>query len=263
MSHYAVGLELLGRVREQIEEFKPQIMSRDMTVQSWYALSQNWNLLREDLIATGEIADAAALASKRQRAKTRTYSHLCFRYSYSRDRQADSCLRQFRYVTALSQHSRAVMQHHETALRSWENYQDHYEAALSPDAHAVRAHRKFLDELGSKIESVKRQQPLEKIYVRWLQLKAATDLKKQAKNFHLAHKAMEFQKDIVDKAYTRLEKLQRDATQYIEEYDHLEREVVILQSAMQALWDSRPDAGNAAVSASMLDENAEQVARAS
>ena len=235
VSHYAQGLELLTRVQEQIDDMMTDAMNQRVTVQSWYVLGRNWNSLKMALVATGQTSDKMVNASKQERARYRTYANTAIHWVDLRNIQANSCLAHFRYVSALSQNARIVKQHHESELLSWENLREHYERDLGPDAHVVHPHQTFLSTLSRNIEAARRNQGLKMVYIRWVQIRAAADLTRQAKNFHLTRKQLEVRKRRADGARGRAYQLQEEATQRVKEYEHLEKEVLEVQSAIQAL----------------------------
>ena len=261
-SPYAQGLDLLLRVQERIRNIESGATDHCITTQRWYALRQDWKHLTLALIATGEAADKAVAASSQQEAQYRACANRSICSGEFRTRQADTCLRHFRYVTALSHHARVVRQHHESELLSWRNLQAHYQEALCAQAHMVHAHQTFLDNLSHNIEAVKRSQGLEMIYVRWIQLRATADLTKQAKRFHLMRKRFDVRKTRADRACRGANQLREKMAQCVREYEHLETEVLSMQRAIQALWDvlSRSDARDTAVSTSVRDGNTDQMA---
>ncbi|KAF6218506.1 hypothetical protein HO133_005855 [Letharia lupina] len=214
-SPYAQGLDLLARVQDQVKDIKHDAIERRVTVQRWYTLGQTWNLLRMALIATGEAADDAVAASHQQRARYGTYAH--------------------RYVTALSDHARAVSQHHESELISLDNLQEHYTEALGPEAHVVHTNQTFLNTLDRNIEAIKRRQGLEMVYIRWVQLRASADLTQQAENFHSVCSRLNVRKRRADEACRRANHLQRQVFQRVKQYEHLEMEVRNVREAIQAL----------------------------
>ena len=217
------------------------------------------------LIATGEAADKAKIASKLQRARCRIHINMSHRSGGLRARQANACLSQFRYVTALSQNARAMRHIHEAELLSWGNFQTHYQESLGPQAHMVRPHQTFLDSLGLKVEAVRWHQGLDMVCIRWMQLRAAADLTQYAKNFHLTCQRLDVQKRRVDKARRRANHLKQIMVQCVSDYERLEAEVLAVQGAIQALQNtplisiSRETAVSA--SASACDENADQTAQ--
>lgn len=235
VSHYAHGMELLARVHEQINDIMTDAMNRCVTVQSWYALSRNWNSLKMALVVTGQDKDETVTASKQQRARYRTFANTAMHWGELRTTQANSCLAHFRYVTALSHRARVMKQHHESELLSWSNLREHYEGDLGPHAHVVHPHQTFLDEVSRNIEAGKRKQGLKMVYIRWVQLRAAADLTQQAKNFHLTRKHLKVRRRRADEARKRAYQLQEEATQRVKEYEHLEKEVLKAESAIQAL----------------------------
>ena len=257
--HYLQGLDLLTRVQEQINNIKPSSTNHRPTTQTLYALARDRNSLRMALVAAGEAADKAVTAGKQQRARYKIHASM---YVYSgelRISQANACLSHFRYVTALSRHVRIVKEHHESALLSWENLRDHYEGP--PDPHACVPHTRQTF-FSTQIETVKRTQRLETVYVRWIQLRAAADLKQQAKNFHFTRKQLDMYKRRAENTRRQAHRLQNEAIQRIKEYKHLEWEVQIVEREIQALGNKGGSTGNdGAVKTSVQDENAEQVAQ--
>ena len=236
-STYTQSLELLARVQEQINDLKPEVQKHCATVQKWYALSENWNSLRKALLRAGIAADKAISATKRKRLQYQIHTNMVGLSERLRTALADGCLRQFRYVTALSEHALTVTQHHGSALLSATNVRSHYEGALGIHSDVVRAHQRFLDDLGRKIEEMKRNHRLENVYIRWIRLRAAADLRQQAGRFHLTCKRLETQKVRVDEARKRVMDLRIEATQRIEEYRYLETEVLEASRAIEALCD--------------------------
>ena len=258
-SPYSRGLELLDQVREEVNNMEPDARKHRITVQRWYALGQKWNSLRMALLATGDAADKAITARKRQRVRHTIWVNMTIRSGNIRARQAKICLRNFRHVTALSQHVRTLRQCHERELLSWRNCQDHYQGALGPHAHIVRPHQTFLDTLGQNIESVRRHQGLEMVYTRWLHLRAAADLKQNAKNFHLTCKRLSVQKRRADRETRRSRHIIQETDQCVEEYEQLETKVLDVQKAIQALQNmplgsnARETAGSASTSIQIED----------
>ena len=234
-SPYAQGLDLLARVQDQVKDIKHDAIERRVTVQRWYTLGQTWNLLRMALIATGEAADDAVAASHQQRARYGTYAHRYIRGGEFRIRHANACLGHFRYVTALSDHARAVSQHHESELISLGNLQEHYTEALGPEAHVVHTNQTFLNTLDRNIEAIKRRQGLEMVYIRWVQLRASADLTQQAENFHSVWSRLNVRKRRADEACRRANHFQRQVFQRVKQYEHLEMEVRNVREAIQAL----------------------------
>ena len=257
--HYLQGLDLLTRVHEQINSIKPSSTNNRPTIQTLYALARDRNSLRMALVAAGEAADKAVTASKQQRARYKIHASM---YVYSgelRISQANACLSHFRYVTALSHHARIVKQHHGSALLSWQNLRDHYEGPPDPHADVPHTRQTFFN---TQIETVKRNQRLEVVYVRWIQLRAAANLKQQAKNFHFTRKQLVLYKRRAETAHRQAIHLQKEAIQRIKEYKHLEWEVQIVQREIQALGNQGGSTGrDGAMETSVQDENAEQVAQ--
>ena len=231
------GLELSIRIQKQVSDMEPDVLKHRATVQTWYALSQTWNSLRMALMATAEAADEAVHASKQQRAKYRIYANIA---AFSRDFRnalADACLRHFRYVTELSQHAEIVKQIHESELLRWRYRREHYEGALGPHPNMLRPSQSYCDAVSRDLEALKRNQKLQNVYIRWLRLRAAADLKKQAETFHSTCKKLEIQEAKADKERKRAVELRREATRRAKEYKHLEMEVRKAQSAIQFLED--------------------------
>lgn len=234
-SHYVRGLELLARVQGMVNDIKLDPMEYHIAVQKCHAFGRAWDALKMALIGTGEAADNAVAASNQQRARHRAYARELMRCSEVRTTQANACLSHFRYVTALSKHARGLRQYHESELLSLKNLQDYYEEASGPQAHIVDTHQTFLDTLGRKIETVKRTHGLEMVYIRWIQSRAAADLTRQAKNFHLTCKRLEVRKRRATKEHRRAIQFQKTVAQRLTEYEHLEMEVLLVQRAVQAL----------------------------
>ncbi|CAD6582865.1 MAG: hypothetical protein ASARMPREDX12_001105 [Alectoria sarmentosa] len=257
-SQYTQGLEFLNRVQEKLNDIKPETRDPSVTVEKWNSLGQEWNFLRMAVITTGEAADKAVIASRQQSARHRVDESISIHSYALRTKQANACLSHFRYVTALSNHTRAMRQHHESELLSLGNLQNHYKEDLGPQAHIVQPHQTFLDTLGRNIEAVKRTQGLEMVCMRWNQSRAAADLTQQAKNFHLTGKRLDVRKKRADKASRRAYRLRKSVAKCVKEYDHLETEVLKVQRAIQALQNVL--FGSASVSASTRDGNAEQMA---
>ena len=240
MSSYDQGLELSIRVQKQVSDIEPDVMKHRATVQTWYALSQTWNSLRTALMATAEAADEVVHASKQQRAKYRIYANIvAFSHDF-RDELADACLSHFRYVTELSQYAETVKRHHESMLLHWRYRREYYEGTLGPHPNVFRPHQSYYDALSRDLEALTRSQKLENVYVRWLRLRAAANLKKQAETFHATCKKLEMHKAKADKERKRAVELRREATQRAKDYKHLETEYVKAQIAIQFLGD-KPD----------------------
>lgn len=214
---------------------KPDAMKHCIAVQRWYALSQDWNLLKMALMATSEAADKAVAASNQQSALHQAYAHKSIRSGMLRTRQANVCLSAFRYVTILSHYTRVRRQRQESELLAWANLQGHYEEALGPQADLIPSHRRFLDTLGRSIETFKRKQGLKMVCIRWVQLRAATALTQQAKKFHLIRKGLRIREKRADRAFRQADHLQKKMVQCVQEYEHLETEVMNAQRAIQAL----------------------------
>ncbi|KAL9136621.1 MAG: hypothetical protein Q9175_002181 [Cornicularia normoerica] len=234
-SNYAQALELLTRVQEQVNDIKLEAMKDRINIQKLYAFGQNWDLLRMALNAASEAADKAVTARDQQFARHRTYAHVYVRTGQLRNRHADACLSQFRYVTALSDHTRALGQYHESELLSLANIRDHYEEALGPQAHVIPSHQTFLDTLGRDIEALKRTQGLEVVYIRWIQSRAAADLKQQATRFHLTSKRLHVRRRRAEKACKRDMYLRIKMKQHVKEHEHLKRVILNVQRTIQAL----------------------------
>ena len=212
-------------------------MNNRATVQTWYALSQTRNSLRAALMATAEAADEAVHASKQRRAKYRIYANIAAFSSEVRKALADACLGHFRYVTELSQYAETVEQIHESALFRLRYRRDYYEGALGPHPNVVRPHQSYYDALSRDWEALTRSQKLENVYVRWVRLRAAADLKKQAEHFHSACKTLEINKAKADKQRKRAVELRNEAKQRAKDYKQLEKEVMKAQVAIQSLGD--------------------------
>ena len=256
-SPYAQALELLARVQEQLRDIKPDALKHRLSVQTWYALSQNWKALGEALVAVGEVADNAVAASEKQR--ERFFNHwnhddAALDAEYVRGKLAKASLDHFRYVTALSKHAQTVKQNHELELA---NLQAQYERglALEPHAHLAPAHRNLLDGLERRIEARKRNQPLEVIYIRWLQQNAAANLTKQSQNFHLQCKIVDMRKAAAGRARKRADHLVNEECQRTKDYEHIDREVLFVEMEIDDLWNaSRSGLRDTAVTASTRDE---------
>ena len=234
-SDYARSLELLAQVEEQVDGIRIDATKNRINIQRLYAFGQSWDLLRVALTATREAAERAKAASKKQCARYQGYAHKVSRSGKLRSIQAQTCLSQFRYVTALSNHARALRRYQETELISLGNLDDYYKNVSVPHADLVESHQRFLDTLNCRIEAVKRNQKLDMVYVRWVYIQATADLKKQARFFHLMVKRLKICKRRADDASRRAGKLQRRMAQRVREYEYLEREVLKVQSIMQAL----------------------------
>ena len=240
MSSYDWGLELSVQVQKQVSDIEPDVMKHRATVQKWYALSQNWNSLNMALMATAEAADEAVHASKQQRAKYRIYANIVAFSHEFRDALADACLSHFRYVTELSQYAETVKQNHESMLLRWRYRREYHEGTLGPHPNLVRPDQSYYDALSRDLEALTRSQKLENVYVRWIRLRAAADLKKQAEMFHSTCKKLEIHKTKADKERKRAVELRREATQRAKDYKHLEMEFMKAQMAIQFLGD-KPD----------------------
>ena len=234
-SKYAQSLDLLAQVEEQVNGLRIDITKNRINIQRLYAFGQNWDLLRVALTATREVAEKAKAASKKQCARYRDYAHKASRSDKLRSIQAKICLSHFRYVTALSNHARALRRYQDTELISLENLDDYYKDVSVPHADVVESHQRFLDALSCRLEVVKRNQKLDMIYVRWVQIRATADLKTQAKNFHLMVERLKICKRRADDACRRAGKLQRKMAQRVREYEYFKREVLKVQRIMQAL----------------------------
>ena len=234
-SDYAKSLELLARVEEQVNGIRINAIKKRINIQRLYAFGQNWDLLRVALTATREVAEKAKSASKKQCARHRGYARKASRSGKLRSIQAKTCLSHFRYVSALSNHARALIWYQDPELISLGNLYDYYKDVLVPHAEVVDSHQRFLDTLNWRIETVKRNQKLGMVYGRWVQIQATADLKKHAKNFHLTRKRLKVRKRRADDASRRAGKLQRKVSQRVREYKYLKREVLKVQRIMQAL----------------------------
>lgn len=234
-SHHAQGLELLVRIKQQLNETKSDGREHQVAVLKRDAFRQTWDSLTTALIATAEVADNAVAASKHQRAKWQSYAHELTRIGRLRTRQANACLARFRYVTALSNHLRAVGGYHKSELVSLENLRRHYEQALGPQTDLVRNHQTFLDNLGRKIEAVERTQGLQIVCIRWIQLRAKAVLKEEARRFHLACKGVSRWERRAEKARRRAYRLQKIATRSVKDYGHLETEFLKVKKAIESL----------------------------
>ena len=237
-SSYVQGLELSTQVQKQISDMEPDVLNNRATVQTWYALNQTWRSLRTALMATAEAADEAVHTSKKQRARYRIYANVAAFSHNVRDEMADACLRHFRYVTDLSQYAEAVQQNHESALLRWRYRREHYECTLSPHPSMVRPHQSYYDALSRDLEAMTRSQKLENVYVRWVRLRAAADLKKQAERFHSTCKILKMHIAKADKVRKRTVELRKEASRHAREYKHLETEVKKAQSAIDFVGDT-------------------------
>ena len=237
-SQHARILEILARMQEQINDLKPDITSRRVTIQKYYTLSQTWKSLTAALVETGETADRAVMIYKRQCIIHQTHTNRHIRTGGLRNVQANACIGKFRYVLALSHHLRVVQNIHSSQLESWNNMQDHYEDSLRPQADTVRPHQTFLADLDRNVETMMRSQRLEIIYIRWLQIRARADLERQGKEFQILRKRLDVQKKRVEKECKRATYMRKEAVKCIKEYKWLETEVVGVQKTMEALWDS-------------------------
>ena len=232
---YAQSLELLAQVEEQVDGIRIDATKNRINIQRLYAFGQNWDLLRGALTATREVAEKAKSASKEQCARYRFYAHKASRSDKLRSIQAKICLSDFRCVTALSNHARALRRYQDTELISLGNLVDYYKDISVPHADVVESHQRFLDTLNCRIEDVKANQRLDMINVRWFQIQAAADLKKHAKNFHLMVRRLKVCKRRADDASGRAGLLQEKMAQRVREYEYLKREVLKVQRIMQAL----------------------------
>ena len=247
-SPYASGLHLLSRVQEYINKIEPDAAKHRLTVQKWYVLSQRWNSLKLALIATGEVADKAKALSDKQRAQYHNYANRCFRTAALRTRQANASLRLFRHVTALSRHALTIQHRHESKLQSYHNLQEHYESALGPHTDGIHTYQRFLRDLRRRIEQVKMFHGLENVNIRWLQMRASTDLKKESRKFHLTRMRLRFWGRRVEITGKRGSRLLIEAAKRTEDYQHLDREFRSKMRAIHALWvtsrsNNRSDAG--------------------
>ena len=236
-SSYVQGLELSIRVQKQVSDMELDVLKHRATVQTWYALSQTWNSLRMALMATAEAADEVVHASKQQRAKYRIYANITAFSGDFRNALADACLRHFRYVTELSQHAEIVKQIHESELLRLRYRREHYEGALGPHPNVFRPSQSYYDAVSRDLEALTRSQKLQDVYIRWLRLRAAANLKKQAEVFHSTCKKLEIHKAKADKERKRAVELRREATRRAKDYKHLEMEVGKAQLAIQFLED--------------------------
>ena len=237
MSSYAQGLELSMQVQKQISDIEPDIIKHRATVQKWYTLSQTWSSLRKALIATAEAADEAAHAGKQQRAKYRIYANVAAFSHEFRDALADACLDYFKYVRELSRYAETVKQNHESALLSWRYRREQYEGALGPHPNMLRPSQSYYDALSRDLEALKRDQKLENVYVRWVRLRAAADLKKQAEKFHSTCKKLKIHVARAEKERKRAVELRTEATRCAKDYKHLEMEFMQAQLAIRFLGD--------------------------
>lgn len=234
-SPYAQGLELLARIQEQVADMKPR-----MTVQQWYAISQNWNALKMAVIATGEVADTAVMVSRRQNARYDYQADAVLQSSKHRKIQVDACIKHFRYVTALSDKARTLKTKHESVLHSLMNVQAYYEGALAPDAHVVHNHRRFLDSLERNLEKVKRKQRLQIIALRWVQMNATANLARQAEEFHFTCRKLEIQTTKVENARKLANDLRKERRERVREYERLESAMLGLEWDIEiGWWDER------------------------
>ena len=234
-SDYAQSLELLAQVEEQVDGVRIDATKNRINIQRLYAFGQNWDLLRVALTATREVAEKAKAASKKQSARYRVYANKASRSDKLRSIHAKICLSHFRYVTALSNHARALRRYQDTELISLGNLDDYYKEISVPHADVVQSHQRYLDTLNCHIEAVKLSQKLDMIYVRWVQIQAAADLKEHAKNFHLMVRRLKFCKRRADDASRRAGLLRRKMAQRVREYEYLKREVLKVQRILQAL----------------------------
>ena len=233
-SSYVQGLELSSQVQKQISDMEPDVLKHRATVQTWYALSQTWSSLRTALITTAEAADEAVHASKQQRAKYQIYANVAAFSHNFRDDLADACLSHFRYVTELSQYAQTVQQNHESALLRWRYRREQYEGALGPHPNMVRPHHSsFYDALNRDLEELMLSQKLENVYVRWVRLRAAADLKIQAEKFHATCRILKIHKAKADRQRKRAVELRREASRCAKDYKHLEMEVMKARLAIQ------------------------------
>ena len=234
-SDYAQVLELLARVEEQVHGIRIDAAKNRINIQRLYAFGQNWDLLRVALTATREVADRAKAASEKQSARYRGYAHKASRSGKLCSIQAQTCLSHFRYVTALSNHARALRRYQDLELISLGNLDDYYKDISVPHADVVESHQRFLDTLNCRLEAVKRNQKLDMIYVSWVHIHATAHLKKNAKIFHRMVKRLKICKRRADDASRRAVKLQSKMAQRVREYEYLKREVLKVQRIMQAL----------------------------
>lgn len=257
---YAQSLELLTRVQEHVDIINLDSIKSRITVQKWYALSQDWYLLRDAVIAMSEAEEKAAVALQQHRDLFYLYANEYNQTGRIRVWLADACLKFFRYVTELSHHARLVRRDHESDMLSSENFRDHYEDALGPQAHTIRSHQTFLDVIAINLRIKKRNQALEMVYVRWVHLRAAADLRRYARDFHSTRRRLEVWRRRGNRASVRLIHLNRVVDRGTKEFTHLKRETVKVQRAIQALSNvmSRPDRRTVGASTSVQDANADQ-----
>ena len=234
-SDYAQSLELLAQVEQQVDGIRIDATKDRINIQRLYAFGQNWDLLRVALTAIREVAEKAKAASKEQCARSRYHAHKASRSGKLRSRQATICLSHFRYVTAISNHARALRRYQDTELISLGNLNDYYEDISVPHADVIESHQRFLDAFNCHLEAVKLNQKLDMIYIRWIQIQATADLKKHAKNFHLMVERLKICERRADDASRRADELQRTLAQRVREYEYLKSEVLKVQRIMQAL----------------------------
>lgn len=234
-SPYVEGFMHLVQLQKQLNEINSHTVDHRITVQTYYALSQKWNFLKTALVATGEAADQAAAASNVQRAQSLTEVRRLRRTGRIRTIQADACLRQFRYVSVLSNQARAIKQRHETELLSWTNLKAYYEDALGPQAHMVRSNRTFLDYLSCKLEKLKLKQATKIIYIRWIRMRASANLVQQARRVRLTGRRLRTLGQRAHEARARLKRLQKQTDRRVWEYEHFENEVLNMRRAIMAL----------------------------
>lgn len=231
-----------------------------MTVQALFAISENWNALKMAVIATGEVADKAVAASRKQNARHDYHANTVIYSGEDRKRKVEACLNHFRYVTALSDHARAIKAHHDSVLLSWVNVQAHYEEALGPRAHVVPANRKLLEDLERKIATIKRSQRLEMIYVRWLRMNATANLTFQAEEFHFTCKRITYEKARAEKARRLADDLLKERVKRGREYEYLESAMLGMEIDIEIVWDQRVlGVGNTAATAPTRDEYSDEM----
>lgn len=239
-SSYAQGLELSTQIRKQVSDMEPNVIKQRATVQTWYALSQTLSSLRTALMATAKAADEAVHASKVQRDKYRGYADVVALSHELRDEAVNSCLYHFRRVTELSQYAETVRQHHESALLRWRYRREQFEGSLGPHPNLLRFSQSYYEGLSHDLEAMTRDQKLEAVYVRWVRLRAAADLKYQAEVFHATCKNLRVQRRITGKERKRAVELRKEANRRAKDYMHLEMEVKKAQLAIHFMGDN-PD----------------------
>lgn len=181
----ALGSLILFQVQKQLDGIKSNTKDHRITAQTYYTLGQKWNDLQMALKATSDAADKAAEALNQQRARATTEYRRFMRNYKLQKAHRDTCLKQFKYVTALSKHAWAAQQLHDNNLLGLTNRLTYYEGALAPQTHIIRRHQTWLDTLGRTIETIKRRQDLKMICIRWIRIKATAKLIRHAKNLRL------------------------------------------------------------------------------